>query len=244
MVPMPVSVGLDSSSVGYSPLHEEYPCHQAVGDQHAHAWKVRLAELSPHALVETAHTVVGVGGAFSVGDSVEEVAVVGSLLPHALHLGGTWLKVAKILFTKTRLFKDGDFVTREGRRRRIVGGERAEDAFGGLAGTPVRRGEELEGIVWFEKRTKLPASFLGLYGAKVVNCELHRMKHPRTYLTPAQLGELDAVVWNELVDVAILVSFGLGMAHQNDHLFLRQPRARSTSHGARLHTPEVCPCLR
>lgn len=32
--------------------------------------------------------------------------------------------------------------------------------------------------------------------------------------------ELDPVVRNELVNVAVLVAFGLGMAHQDNHLYL------------------------
>lgn len=71
----------------YSPLHEEDSGHQAVGDQHAHAWKVWLAKLSPHALVEAADAVVSVGSTLAVRDAIEEVTIVCSLLPHALHLG-------------------------------------------------------------------------------------------------------------------------------------------------------------
>jgi hypothetical protein len=32
------------------------------------------------------------------------------------------------------------------------------------------------------------------------------------------LGELYTVIWNELVDIAVLVSFRLGVADQYDHL--------------------------
>lgn len=135
-----------------------------MGDQHAHAWKIGLAELSPHALIEAAHTVVGVGGTFSIGDSVEEVAVVGSLLPHALHLGGAWLEVAKVLLAETRLFKDGDLVAREGRGRGLVRGEGAQDAFGGLARAAVGRRKELDRVVWLEERAKLAARFFCLLG--------------------------------------------------------------------------------
>jgi len=42
-----------------------------------------------------------------------------------------------------------------------------------------------------------------------------RGKH---YLDPAIICELDAMVWNELVDLAVLVAFALGVADQYDHL--------------------------
>jgi hypothetical protein len=68
-----------------------------VRDQHADTGEVWIAELPPQALVEATDAVIGVGRTFAVGDAVEEVAIVGSLLPHPLHLGGTWLEVAKVL---------------------------------------------------------------------------------------------------------------------------------------------------
>lgn len=38
------------------------------------------------------------------------------------------------------------------------------------------------------------------------------------YLMMAFVCELDTVVWYQLVDLAVLVAFGLGMADENDHL--------------------------
>jgi hypothetical protein len=38
------------------------------------------------------------------------------------------------------------------------------------------------------------------------------------YLDPAIICELHAVVGNELVDLAVLVAFALGVADQDDHL--------------------------
>lgn len=84
------------------------------------AGKVFLAELAPQALVEARDTVVGVSGALTVGDAVEEVAVVGTFLPHALHLGAARLEVAKILFTETGLLIDLDVVALKGRGLRVV----------------------------------------------------------------------------------------------------------------------------
>ena len=180
-----------------------------MGDQHTHAREVRLAELAPHALVEAAHAIVCVGGALAVGDAVEEVAVVGALLPHALHLGGAWLEVAKVLLAETRLFEDGNLITREGRRGGVVGGEGTQDAFGGLAGAAVGRGEELERVVWLEQRAQLPACFfrLELWSIKAARGRMRNGRRGRrAYLAPAQLGELHAVVGDELVNVAVLVS--------------------------------------
>jgi hypothetical protein len=139
VVPAAVRLGLLHAVRGawHSPLHEEDSRHQAVGDQHAHAREVGLAKLPPHALVEAAHAVIGVGGAFSIGNAVEEVAIVGALLPHALHLGRTWLEVAKVLLAEARLFEDGDLVARKGRRRRLVRGERAQDTLGRLPGASI-----------------------------------------------------------------------------------------------------------
>ena len=133
-----------------SPFHEEDPGHQAVGDQDAHTWEVVVAKRSPQALVETAHPVVGICRTLAVGYAVEEVAVVRTLLPHALHLCRAWLEVAKVLLSQPRLFEDGDLVAGKGRWGGVVGGECAQDALGRLACTAVRGGEELESIVWLE----------------------------------------------------------------------------------------------
>jgi hypothetical protein len=104
----------------YSPLHEEHARHQAVRDQDAHAGEVLVAELPPQALVEAADAVVCIGSTLAVGDAVEEVAVVSALLPHALHLGGAWLEVAKVLLAQARLLEDLDLVAGERRGRGVV----------------------------------------------------------------------------------------------------------------------------
>ena len=69
-----------------------------MSDQHTDTGEVGVSELPPQTLVEAAHAVVGVGSALTVRNAVEEVAVVGSLLPHPLHFGRAWLEVAKVLF--------------------------------------------------------------------------------------------------------------------------------------------------
>ena len=121
-------------------------------DQHTDARKVLVAELSPQALVEATDAVIGVGGALAIRNAVEEVAVVGALLPHPLHFGRAWLEVAKVLLSQARLLEDGDLVAREGRRGRIVRGQSAQDAFCGLAGAAVRRCIELQRVVRPEQR--------------------------------------------------------------------------------------------
>jgi hypothetical protein len=120
------------------PLHEEDPRHQTMRDQDAHTWKVVVTELSPQALVEAAHPVVCIGRTLAIRYAVEEMPVIGPLLPHALHFCRAWLEVAKVLFSQPRLFVDGDLVAWEGRGRGVVRGQRAEDAFGRFARSAVR----------------------------------------------------------------------------------------------------------
>jgi hypothetical protein len=108
-----------------------------MGDQYAYAREVVVSKRPPQALIEATDSVVGIGGTLTVWYAVEEVAIVGSLLPHALHLGRTWLEVAKVLFSYPRFFEDGDLVARKGRWGGFVGRECAQDAFGGLAGSTV-----------------------------------------------------------------------------------------------------------
>lgn len=81
------------------PLHEKDARHEAVGDKHADTGKVLLTKAAPESLVEARDTVIGVCCTLSVGDTVEEMAIICTLLPHALHLGRAWLKVAKVLLT-------------------------------------------------------------------------------------------------------------------------------------------------
>ena len=180
---------LDSEVV---PLHEEDTGHEAVGDEDTDAGEVVVAELAPEGLVEARDAVVGVGGALAVGDAVEEVAIVCALLPHALHLGTARLEVAKVLLAQAGLLVDGDVLAAEGRgpaKFRVFVAVRGvaeglEDAFGGLAGTAVGRGEEVEGVIWAEELAQAASCLAGLEVALV--------------------GELDPVVWYGLVNVAIL----------------------------------------
>ena len=165
------------------PLHEEDAGHKAVGDEDAHAGKVVLAKLTPQALVEAADAVVGVGGALAVGDPVEEVAVVGALLPHAFHLGAAWLEVAKVLLAEAGLLVDFDVGAAEGGGAGLVGGEGGEDALGGLTGAAVGRGEEVDGVVGAEEVAHTASGVVGL--------------------GPALLGQFDSVIGDGLMDLAI-----------------------------------------
>jgi hypothetical protein len=152
--------------------------------QYTHAGKVVLAELTPETFVEATHSVVCISGALAVGDAVEEVAVVGSLLPHTLHLSTARLEVAKVLLAQTGLLVDLDVGAAEGRRFGVVRGQRGEDALGGLAGTTVGRGEEVEGIVRSQDLPQTTSSVVGL--------------------GPAIVGKLYAVVGDCLVNLAVL----------------------------------------
>jgi hypothetical protein len=131
-------------------------------DQDAHTWKVVVAKLPPQALVEAADSVVSICSALAIRYTVEEVPIIGPLLPHALHFCRAWLEVAKVLFSQSRLFVDGYLVAREGRGRGVIRGQRAEDAFGRFTCSAIRRGEELDRVVWLEERAKLSASVFGL----------------------------------------------------------------------------------
>lgn len=139
--------------------------------------------MPPQALVEAAHSVVGVGCALAVGDPVEEVAVVGALLPHAFHLGATWLEVAEILLAQPRLLVDFDVGAAKGRGLRVVGGEGCEETLCGFAGAAVGRREDLEGVVWAEKVAEAAACFVGL--------------------GPSFWCEFYSVIWDGLVYLAV-----------------------------------------
>ncbi len=144
------------------PLHEKHARHEAVRHQHAHAGEVVFAEGAPQRLVEAADAVVGVGGGLAVGDAVEEVAVVGPFLPHPFHLGRAGLEVAEVLLAQPGFFVYLDGVAGERGGGRVVGGQGVEDAFGGLAGSAVGAGEEVEGVVGFEEGAELEAGFFCL----------------------------------------------------------------------------------
>ena len=66
------------------PLHEEDSRHQAVRDQDADRGEVCFAKTPPQAFIEARDAIVGICSTLAVWYTVEEVAVVCSLLPHAL----------------------------------------------------------------------------------------------------------------------------------------------------------------
>jgi hypothetical protein len=119
--------------------------------KHADTGKVIFAKLPPEALVEATNSIVCVGRTLAIRNAIEEVAVVGPLLPHPLHLGTAWLEVAEILLPQPRLLVDFDVISAVRRRLLLVGCEGREDALCGLACTPVGRGEEVEGVVGSEE---------------------------------------------------------------------------------------------
>lgn len=51
-----------------------------------------------------------------------------------------------------------------------------------------------------------------------------------TYLRPAMLCKFDSVVWNELMDITVLIPFRLGMTNQYNHLQISVKASRRLSH--------------
>ena len=133
-----------------------------MGDEHAHTGEVVVLEGSPQTLVEATDTVVGIRCTLAVGYAVEEVAIIGPLLPHPLHFGRAWLEVAKVLFAYPRLFVDGYLVAGKRRWRGVIGSQSAEDAFGGLACSAVGRRVELERVVGLEEGAELASCLFRL----------------------------------------------------------------------------------
>lgn len=185
--------------------------------QDAYAGKVIFSKLTPQALVEATNTVIGICSALSVGYTIEEVAIVGSLLPHALHFSATWLEVSKILLSQTGLLVDFDAGPTVRRGLGIVRGQGGQDALSGLSCAAIWRREEVEGVVWPEQLAQAAARFMGL--------------------GPAILRELHTMIGDCLVYIAILwhersgqregreldgsrrqrtVALGLGMADEDD----------------------------
>jgi hypothetical protein len=70
-----------------------------IRTQYTDAGEIIFTKLSPEALVESAHTIVSIGSALSIRYTVEEVAIIGPLLPHTFHFSAAWLEVTKILLT-------------------------------------------------------------------------------------------------------------------------------------------------
>ena len=132
-------------------------------DQHTHTRKVLVAKLSPQTLIKATNPIIRICSALTVRDAVEEVPVVGALLPHSLHFCRTWLEVAKVLLSQPRLLKDSDLVAWERGRGRVVRSQGAQDTFSSLACATVGGRVELQGVVWFEERAQLASCFFGLY---------------------------------------------------------------------------------
>lgn len=112
------------------------------------------------------------------------MAVVGPLLPHALHLCAAGLEVAKVLLAQTGFLVDLDVGATERGGFGFVRGQRGKYALSGLAGSTVRGGEEVEGIVRTQHLSKTTPG---------VVC-----------LQPAIRGKLDSVVGDGLVNLAML----------------------------------------
>jgi hypothetical protein len=178
------------------PFHKEYSSHQSMRDEYAYTGKIVLIETTPKRIIETRNPIVGVSSTLAVWYAVEEVSVVCPLLPHAFHLCSAWLEISEVLFSQPWFFIYFDCMSRKRRRCRIIARQGGQNAFCCLTCTPVRRSEEMEGIVRAEEGSEFAACFEGLLMA--FRCET------------------DAVVWHSLMDVAVLVSFGLGVPYEDD----------------------------
>jgi hypothetical protein len=111
----------------------------------------------------------------------------------------TWLEVAKVLLSQPRLFVNLDVVALKRRRfRLVVRREGPENALGRLTRPPVRRSEEADGVVLAQHGLEPAAGVLGLQ--------------------PSLRSQADAVIGDELVDIAIAIAFGLAVADQNEQL--------------------------
>ena len=180
------------------PFHEEDPRHEPVRHQDAHTGAIILPKESPQGLIKPADPIVGIRGRLAVGDAVEEMPIICPLHPHALHLRGAWLEIAKVLLSQPRLFVDLDRVSRKRGRRRRIGGQGLENALGGLPSSAIGRGEEMNVIIWAQEATEVGACLPGL--SMALGCEF------------------DPMVGDGLVDITVFVPLGLGMTDQNDHL--------------------------
>ncbi|KAB8349546.1 hypothetical protein FH972_023573 [Carpinus fangiana] len=100
-------------------------------NQYADRCKVVFAEASPEGLVEAADAIIGVCSTFTVWYAIEEVAVVGTFLPHALHLCRAGLEVAKVLLAQAWLLPYFDAVPWEwaGPLLFSIGRQGSEDSF-------------------------------------------------------------------------------------------------------------------
>lgn len=90
------------------PALEKNAGPDAVGDENKHAGERVLLELAEKGVVERGASVVDVGGALAVRNSVEEVAVLGPLQPDLPHLLRRALEVAEVLLPHAGLLVDDD----------------------------------------------------------------------------------------------------------------------------------------
>jgi hypothetical protein len=73
----------------------------------------------------------------------------------------------------------------------------------------------LDRVIRLKHAAKLTSSFFRL---RVESADPRRFTEPRQYLCDAGRGQPDSMVRNILMNIAILVSFRLGMSHQDYHL--------------------------
>lgn len=112
------------------------------------------------------------------------MAVVGALLPHALHLGAAGLEVPEVLLAQAWLLVHLDAVPLEGGGVGVLGGQGLEDALGGLPRPAVGRREELDRVLGLEQGSQSTAGI--------------------ARLGPAVLGQLHPVVGDRLVYLSVL----------------------------------------
>lgn len=121
-------------------------------DQHTNTREVSLPKAPPQTLIKSAHSIIRIRRTLAIRNTIEEVSIIRSLLPHTLHFAATWLEVAEILLSQSGFFIDLDGMSAERRRGASLGRGRcegAEDAFCRFAGAAVGGRVELEGVVWF-----------------------------------------------------------------------------------------------
>lgn len=151
--------------------------------KHTNRSAVIFPKLPPQALVKAADTIIRICRRLPIWNPVEEVSVVGTLLPHTLHLHRARLEIPKVLLSEPWLLVHLYTLPAKWRWGRLVRGQGGQDAFGSLPRTPVRRGEEVKGVISAEE------------GAETSSCV--------EGLRPAFGGELHAVVGDGLVDIPV-----------------------------------------
>lgn len=127
-----------------------------MSDKHKHTRKVILRKLSPKTLIEPRDPIICIRGALTIRNPVEEVPVGCTLVPHPFHLLAAWLKVTEVLLTDARLFVDFDGAAVG------VGCQGLDDTSGGLTGSCVGRGDDLDGVFGTEELEEAVTSFEGL----------------------------------------------------------------------------------